>query len=116
MDTEKHLLSCVRGLSLALILLSLAGLWNLFYNGISDGVLYSFRETVSPIFKNNIIYLADGPAVFGTFAVLVTPLLFSYAAGKRSVKGIVVAATLLVTVLAATFIYGTYETVFALLL
>lgn len=116
MDTEKHLLSCVRGLSLALIVLSLAGLWNLFYNGISDGVLYSFRETVSPIFKNNIIYLADGPAVFGTFAVLVTPLLFSYAAGKRSVKGIVVAATLLVTVLAATFIYGTYETVFALLL
>ncbi|MBQ8408971.1 MAG: hypothetical protein IJY39_08920 [Clostridia bacterium] len=116
METEKRLAACMRILTVSFISLCLAGLWNLFYNGIADGVIYSMRESVRPIFENNIIYIADDASVFGVFAVLMTPLIFAYMAKRKSATGFASALAFLAVIVFAAFIYGTYETVVAIVI
>ena len=116
METEKRLSSCLRFLIVSFISICLAGIWNLFYNGIADGVIYSMRESVRPIFANNIIYIADGASVFGVFAVLIFPLLLAFLAKKRSFTGKVTGLLLLAIAVFSVFVYGTYEAMVAIII
>ena len=113
---EKRLKTCIRILTVSFIALGFAGLWNMFYNGIADGVMYSIREDVSPIFENNIIYIADSAEVFGVLAVLISPLVFSYAAKCKNAKSLAVVIIMIAVTLAATYVYGSYEALIAIVI
>ena len=114
MESENRLSSCIKILTVAFLSICVAGIWNLFYNGIADGVIYSLRESVRPIFENNIIYIADDTSVFGVFAVLISPLIFTHIAKRKSVTGVVLGIIGFATAVVASFIYGTYETIIAI--
>ncbi len=114
MRGERHISSCVKIMEVSFILLCLAGIWNVFYNGIADGVIYSMRESVQPIFERNIIYIADSVKVFSVYAVLVAPTIFAYAAKRKSARGVVFSLLLIVLTVATACVYGSYETVVAL--
>ena len=114
MESENRLSSCMKILTVAFLSICFAGIWNLIYNGIADGVIYSMQESVRPIFANNIIYIADDASVFGVFAVLISPFIFSYIAKRKSVTGVVLGLIGLATAVIASFIYGTYETIIAI--
>ncbi len=113
---EKRLNTFIRILTVSFISLALAGLWNMFYNGIADGVMYSIREDVSPIFENNIIYIADSAEVFGVLAVLVAPLVFSWAAKCKNMKSVAVVLIMIALTFASTYVYGTYEALIAIVI
>jgi hypothetical protein len=113
---EKRLNSFIRILTVSFLALSVAGLWNMFYNGIADGVMYSIREDVSPIFENNIIYIADSAEVFGVLAVLTAPLVFSYAAKCKNAKSFAVVLILMAVTFASTYVYGSYEALVAVVI
>lgn len=114
MRSEDKLLACTKTLAVAFLGISLIGLWNVFYDGIVDGVIYSMGEYVTPIFGEHSIGFYDASDIFGVLAVLVFPLLFSYTANKKSVCGVVFFFILSAMSLGAVFVYGTYETVVAI--
>ncbi len=114
MRGEKHISSCVKIMMVTFLILCGAGLWNVFYNGIADGVMYSMRENVRPILESNIIYIADGVPVFSVYAVLTVPMLFAYMARRRSVRSVAFSIILMALAVATAFIYGSYETIVAL--
>ena len=116
MRSEDKLLACTKTLTVAFLGVSLIGIWNVFYDGIVDGVIYTMKEYVQPILEEQSIGFYDAADIFGVLAVLVFPLLLSYTANKKSVRGVVFMLILAGLSVGAVVIYGTYETVVALLL
>ena len=114
MRSEDKLLACTKTLTVAFLAVSFIGLGNVFYDGIVEGVIYSMGEYVTPILGEQSIGFYDGTDIFGVLAVLVFPLLLSYAANKKSVCGVVFFLILGCMSMGAVFVYGTYETVVAL--
>lgn len=116
MSSERLLNACVRIIAVSFSILALVGLWNVIYDAVVDGVMYSMREYVQPIFEGNNIYIADSAEVFGVFAVIAFPLVFSRLARSKNAPQAVWSLIFLALLMAAVFIYGTYETVIALTL
>lgn len=114
MRGERLLSSCVRIIAVTFSILAIVGVWNVFYDAVVDGVMYSMSDFVQPIFEGNNVYIADSAEVFGVFAVIAFPLLFVNLTKKKSASGVIVHIVFLSLLVAAVFIYGTYETVVAL--
>ncbi len=106
---QKKTASCLNIMTATFLVLCFGGLWNVFYNGIAEGVTYSFRENVQPIFESNILYIADNAAVFGVYSLLIIPMVFSYVSKRRSIKGIAGAVMLSIIAAVTLFVYGSYE-------
>ena len=113
---EKRLFACTKILAASFIVLCVLGVWNVFFDGVSDKAMYSMKEYIQPIFEGQNLYIADSAQVFSVLAILVTPVVISYAARQKSAKGVAAIIGLLVLIVAAVFIYGTYETVIAIVL
>lgn len=96
--------------------IAIVGVWNIFYDGIVDGVAYSIRDYVQPIFEGNNIYIADNADVFSVLAILSVPAVFAAMTKKSSVSKTVVLLGLMGVLSGACFIYGTYETLVAILI
>lgn len=112
---RKHLEACSKILIVAFTAVCVFGIWNLIYNQISVGFIYSIRESVSPILnENNIIYIADKASVFSAMSVLIFPLFLSYTARQKKFKNVALMIVASALVVITTFIYGTYEAVVAL--
>lgn len=116
MRGKRKLSACTAIVAAAFAVPAVMGVWNFFYQGIADGVMYSMRANVQPIFDGGIVYVADSSAVFSVLAVLASPLIFSYAAKQKSMKGLAAVIILITFTSAASIIYGTYETVVAIIL
>ncbi len=116
MRGKHRISSCTVLMTITYVILCLAGLWNLFYNGIADGMMYSMREDLRPIFDSNIIYIADNAAVFGVYTVLIAPLVFAYGAKQKDAQGVAAAIILTAILVGTTMIYGSFEAMVALLI
>jgi len=112
--SEKGMRACTKIIMISFVCMAFAGIWNLFYNGIGEGVVYSINENIRPIFSSNIIYIADSASVFGTLAVLAFPLLFVSLTRQDQMKKLIALLIAIVFSAAAVFIYGTYEAVIAI--
>lgn len=116
MRGENKLHACNKVLAISFIAVSVIGVWNVFYDGIVDGVMYSIREYVQPILDDQSIGFYDTADVYGVLAVLAFPILFSYLPGRKTVTGLVGIMVLCGVSVFSVFLYGTYETVFAIII
>lgn len=113
---DRLLSSCTGIISVSFSALAIVGVWNVVYDAVVDGVMYSMSDYVQPIFEGNNIYIADSAEVFAIFAVIAFPLVFSGLARCKSVSKVILWLVLLSLLVTSVFIYGTYETVIALLI
>ncbi len=113
---KKLLGSYSKILCVVFTILAIIGVWNVFYDGIVDGVAYSIRDYVQPIFEGNNVYIADSAAVFSVLAVFSVPPIFASMTKKSSAVKTVGLFSLLALIVGACFIYGTYETVVAIVI
>lgn len=113
---KRLLSSCVKIIAVSFSILAALGVWNVFYNGIVDGVYYSIREYVQPFFDGNNLYIADNASVFSVLALLSVPVIFAFMTKKSSVRKTVLYLALLTVIVGACFIYGTFETLVAILI
>lgn len=113
---ENKLHACMKVLAISFIVMGIIGIWNVIYDGIVDGVMYSIKDYVQPIFDDQSIGFYDSAEVFGVLAVLVFPMLFSYLPSRKTVSGVVGILILCALSGMAVFIYGTFETVLAIII
>lgn len=116
MRGNRLLRSFVSILGSSFVILAFIGVVSVFYNGIVDGVTYSVREYVQPILEGQNLYIVDNSSVFSVLAVLSFPILFAFMAKRKSVRGAVGSIILAVVVLGACFVYGSYETIMAIVI
>ena len=116
MRGKRLLSSCVKIIAVSFALLAILGVWNVFYDGVVDGVTYSIRDYVQPIFEGNNLYIVDNSSVFSVLAILSFPMVFSFMAKQKTVKNTVGLLLLSAVMMGACFIYGTYETVIAIVI
>ena len=110
---KERINTAVKILFSSFAIITLSGIWNMFYNAVVERNIYSFRDEVAPIFENNVIYIADSATVFSALAVLLLPLMFANVTMKKKFKSKMFALVLAFAALVATYIYGTYEAVIA---
>jgi len=110
---RKRLNACVKMLAVSYCILAVVGLWNVFYDAIADGFIYSIHEYARPIFEAQSINIADSAEVYGVLAVIVTPLLLAYVSKPRTISGVVLRIIMFTLVILSVFIYGTYEATIA---
>ncbi len=113
---KRLLNSFVNILGVSFTILAAIGLFNVFYDGVVDGVTYSIRDYVQPILEGNNLYIVDSAAVFSVLAILSFPMLLAFMAKQKKVKNIVGLLLISIIVISACFVYGTYETLIAILL
>lgn len=113
---KRLLNSFVKILGVSFAVLSFIAVFSVFYNGIVDGVTYSIRDYVQPIFEGNNLYIVDNSSVFSVLAVLSFPMFFAFMAKRKSVIGIVTMILISLVMIGGCFIYGTYETVMAIVI
>ena len=116
MRGKRLLGSCVKIIAVSFTILAIYGAWGVFYNGVVDGVTYSIREYVQPIFEGDSLYIADNSSVFSVLAILSFPMIFSFMAKQKTVKNTVGLLLLSAVMMGSCFIYGTYETVIAIVI
>ena len=113
-QTEKRFDTCLKALVVSFVTICVLGMWGMLYNGFYEGVFYSIRETIAPIFEKGLVYVADSASVFSVFAVAVFPLFLSYMTRQKSIKGKALLAVSIIFVAIASFVYGTYEAIIAM--
>lgn len=106
--------SCVKIIAISFVILAVLGVWNVFYDGIVDGVTYSIRDYVQPIFEGDNLYIVDDHSVFSVLAILSFPMMFCFMARQKKVKNFVGLLLVSLVLMGACFIYGTYETALAI--
>ena len=116
MRGKRLLGSCIKIIAVSFAILAILGAWNVFYNGVVDGVTYSIRDYVQPIFEGHNLYIVDNSSVFSVLAIISFPMIFSFMAKQKTVKNIVGLLLLSAVMMGACFIYGTYETVLAIII
>ena len=105
--------TAVRILFTSFVIITLSGIWNMFYNAVVERNIYSLQDEVAPIFENNVIYIADNATVFSALAVLLLPMMFANITRQKSFKSRMLAIILAFAAVVATYVYGTYEAVVA---
>lgn len=111
MKGKRLLGSCVKIIAVSFAFLAIIGVWNVFYDGIVDGVTYSIREYVQPILEGDNLYIVDNASVFSVLAILSFPMMFCFMAKQKTVKNVIGLLILSSVLMGGCFIYGTYETV-----
>ena len=114
MRGKRLLGSCIKIITVSFAILSILGVCSVFYNGVVDGVTYSIRDYVQPIFEGNNLYIVDNSSVFSVLAIISFPMVFSFMAKQKNVRRTVGLLLLSAVMMGACFIYGTYETVIAI--
>ena len=115
-NTEKLLSACFKSITASFIFLCLIGIWESVYNGISARIIDTISPTISTITQENMLYILDDGVVFGMFALLVFPILFSYVIKRKSFKGMAAITMLAVILFAAAWMCSHYEIIVALLI
>jgi hypothetical protein len=113
---RKRLNACVKIMTVSFFILASVGIWNVFYDAIADGFIYSIHEYARPIFVEQSLNMPDTAEVYGVLAVIVTPMLFAYMSKERSIRGVTLRLISMAIVVLSVFIYGTYETAVAMLI
>ena len=113
---ENRLRICSKILFVSTMSIYIFGVWNVFYNAIIEKRFYSLHESVSPIFENNTIYIADSVSVFSVMAALTFPVLLSGFVKQKSFKGIASMLVIFAASVFSIFIYGSYEAVVVILI
>ncbi len=106
--------SCVKIIAISFAILAILGVWNVFYDGIVDGVTYSIRDYVQPIFEGDNLYIVDDHSVFSVLVILSFPMMFCFMARQKKIKNFVGVLLVSLVMIGACFIYGTYETAVAI--
>ncbi len=114
MRGKRLLGSCVKIIAISFVILAVLGVWNVFYDGIVDGVTYSIRDYVQPIMDGDNLYIVDDHSVFSVLAILSFPMMFCFMARQKTVKNFVGLLLVSWVLVGACFIYGTYETAIAI--
>ena len=108
---EDRLRICSKILFVSTMSIFFFGIWNVFYNAIIEKRFYSLHESVSPIFENNTIYIADTVSVFSVMVALTFPLLLSGFVKQKTAKGMSCLLVLFAASVFSIFVYGSYEAV-----
>ncbi len=116
MRGDRLLSSCTGIIAVTFSVLAVVGVWNVLYDAVVDGVKYSMSDYVQPILEGNNLYIADSAEVFGVFAVIAFPIVVSCLARCKNAPKAILWLVLLALLVAAVFIYGTYETVIAIMI
>lgn len=114
--SKKSLGICTKALAVSLVVLSLVGLIDAYYSGISQKIIETVGTDLASIAEKNFIFPVDSAEVFGMMTVLVYPLLFAYTAKQKTVKGAVAVIILAVTSLLSAWMYSRYEIIVAMLI
>ena len=115
-SSQKAIRICTRIMALTLIIYSLIGIGDAFYNGISHRLSDTVNQQISDMSKIDVTALFGGGWVFGIMAVLAFPLLLAYATRQKSAKGVASVVITGVIVLIACWMCSKYEIVVTLLI
>lgn len=112
--SERRLEMCTRALTWSFGMLVVAGLLDLFYNGIGALLINSSWTDIGAIVSKRVFYIAESASTFGVVAALLCPLVFSRSISRKSIIGVSFSIILFGVAIATTFVFGTYESVIAL--
>ena len=114
-SSEKGVTVCGKTLVLALTVCSVISIWNGLYNGISGRLSAQVGSIVDMTAGEMQIVIGD-LAMFELLAVLVFPLVFTYATNNRSAKGVFAMLFMSILTLVSCWMCTSYEIVVALLI
>ncbi len=115
-NTQKMLSACLKTLTVSFLFLCMMGIWESVLYGISNRIIDSVNPNISQITGENVFYIADKGIIFGLFAVLLFPMLFSYMINRKTAKGRALVVIFgMITVIAA-WMCSHYEIIVALAL
>lgn len=114
--SQKGITICTRILAIMLLIYSLIGIGDAFYNGISHRLTDNMSQQISYMSKIDVTTLFGGGWVFGMLAVLAFPLIFVYATKRKSAKGFAIVIIATVITLIACWMCSKYEVVVTLLI
>jgi len=115
-SSKKGIKICVKTLMSLLIICSIIGIWDGFYNGIEHRMSDPVSEHLSNLSHVDVMTVLDGGEAFGILAVMVFPIIFAYATSKKSVKGVVTMVIASMITLVACWMCARYEIVAALII
>ena len=115
-NTQKMLSACLKTLTVSFLFLCMMGIWESVFYGISNRIIDSVNPNISQVTGDNIFYIADKGIIFGLFAVLVFPLLFSYMINRRTVKGRALTVIFCMVTVIAAWMCSHYEIIVAIVL
>ncbi len=114
MKSEQKLRTCTRCLAISFGILIFMGIWDILYEGGAADVLKSSLNEAGNLISSRIFYIADSSTNFGIIACFMCPIVFCEAFSKKSVSGVTLSLVCFVITLAATLLYGTYESFVAI--
>lgn len=115
-NSEKLLSAAFKTMRVSFILLCAMGVWEGVVYGISNRIIDKSTLDIARLAGDKIIYIADNGVVFGLFAILMFPMLFAYAARKKSVKSAASVAIICVLAICAAWMCSHYEIIVALVI
>ncbi len=115
-STKKMLSATLKTLTISFLVLCLIGIWESVFYGISNRIIDSVNPNISQITEENVLYIADNGIIFGMFAVLIFPILFSYMTNRKSIKSMSMIAILGIVAIIAAWMCSHYEIMVALVL
>ena len=114
--SQKGIKICTRIMALTLVIYSLIGIGDAFYNGISHRLSDTMSQQISDMSKIDVTALFGGGWAFGIMAVLSFPLIFAFATKRKSAKGVAAMIIATVITLIACWMCSKYEVVVTLLI
>lgn len=115
-NSKKLLSAAFKTLTVSFIVLCIMAVWESVYYGISNRIIDRVSPNISRLAGEKVLFLADNGIIFGMFAILIFPMLFSYMIKRKSVKGIAMIASLCVLAIIAAWMRCYYEIMIALML
>lgn len=116
MSCEQKLYTCVRCLVVSFGVLVVMGIWDIAYGDGVANIIMDSAEFIGSLISEKIIYIADNASNFGIIACFVCPIMFCNALSKKSVSRFIFSFVCFAAAIAATMVYGTYESVLALVM
>ncbi|MBE6547322.1 MAG: O-antigen ligase family protein [Ruminococcaceae bacterium] len=114
MRSKEKLRVCTRALIISFGILVFMGIWDLIYGKGAAEVIKSSLNDISSLVSERVFYIADSASNFGIIACLICPILFCHACSKKSISGSVISFICFIAAIAASLIYGTYESLIAM--
>ncbi len=115
MQSEKLLRISLKTLAVSFIIISLVGISDSFFNGISDRISDTFvGRNILSITQPDILLMADRGVVFGMFAILIFPLLLSYITKQNTVQRVCASIVLVIIAVVSAWMCSHYEIIIAL--
>ncbi len=115
-SSKKMLSVSVKTLTVSFMIIALIGIWDSFYNGISDRITDTVvGQNIVSITQPDMLFIADRGVVFGMFTILILPLILAYLTKCKTVQSACAAVVLVIITAISAWMCSHYEIIITLI-